>query len=361
MKLPVVDDAVTGFPPLHAAWAKEAFGSIPRESLSTCDACPMLPEPGQPVLPEHFNPATKCCSYIPRLSNFLVGGLVGDEDPAIADGRARVRDRIAKRIAVTPLGVLPPSHFDVLYVPGSGNFGHAESLRCPYYAEASGGCTVWKHRNGICTTWFCKHGRGHTARFFWKTLAALFLEAEAALVRHCVLSLDVGDEALRALYPLPNEERAPVKLDDMDGRVDEPGYRRAWGKWLGREEAFYLACRDLVRPLSWDDVRAIGGAPLRMRERIAQGAYAAIASTELPPRARVAPFTVAGIGPGSVRVVGYSPFDPVDLPAELMTALACFDGAPLPEARARLVEEHGLELDDDLVRKLIDFGLLEAD
>ena len=37
-----------------------------------------------------FRPDTKFCTYYPRLPNFLVGGLLSDDTPAMATGRLRV-------------------------------------------------------------------------------------------------------------------------------------------------------------------------------------------------------------------------------------------------------------------------------
>src|SRR5690348_16262316 len=115
----------------------------------------------------------------------------------------------------------------------------------------------------------------------------MMTEAERALVRHCVLELDVGADAIRLLFQHPRDEARRESLDDLDGRVDEERYRAQWGNWYGREEAFYVAAAEIVRPLRWGDVMRIGGSELALRARIATSAYLALVSQAIPDRAKV--------------------------------------------------------------------------
>src|SRR5262245_36081364 len=96
------DDALEGLPPLYQRWVRELLdGPVPRETEATCDNCAMLVEGG---VAAGFNTDTKCCTFLPELHNFLVGAILADDDPAFATGRASVRARVARRVAVTPLG-----------------------------------------------------------------------------------------------------------------------------------------------------------------------------------------------------------------------------------------------------------------
>ena len=62
----------------------------------------MVVDPAASDVDQGFNPNVKCCSYLPELWNFLVGGLLDDEhaDPA---GRASIEARIDSGAGVTPL------------------------------------------------------------------------------------------------------------------------------------------------------------------------------------------------------------------------------------------------------------------
>ena len=59
---------------------------------ATCDACVKLPPPGEPMGPDHYHPAVKCCTYLPVLYNFQAGALLYDRTSStktleLEDGR----------------------------------------------------------------------------------------------------------------------------------------------------------------------------------------------------------------------------------------------------------------------------------
>jgi hypothetical protein len=317
----------------------------------------MVPAAGEELGPQHFNPATKCCAYVPRLHNYLVGRVLEERDPAMAEGRARVAAAIDARVAVTPLGIVPPSHFAQLY--GPDRFGRSETLRCPYYLQERGQCGVWKHRNAVCSTWFCKHARGASSRAFWKALESALVEAEKAIAKSVVLELDVGAEALSALFPHPSDEKPSP--GDLDRRIDEPRYARLWGNWLGRERAFYVRAAAVASKLAWDDVVRLGGSELAARVKVAKAALAAFGDNALPPRLRVGHFHVVAMDEATTRLSSYTPFDPIALPNALVAVLHRFNAASTRRALAIIRDEDGLELDAALVRKLLDFDVLVRD
>ena len=51
----------------------------------------------------------------------------------------------------------------------------------------------------------------------------------------------------------------------------------------------------------------------------------------------------------------YSGYDPLDIPAAVMELLPCFDGRPVADAVAAIVEESGFQVGTDLIRKMVDF------
>src|SRR5687767_1905524 len=84
----------------------------------------------------HFRPDAKCCTYHPTLPNYLVGALLADPDPALEEGRRRVRDKLAARVGVTPLWLAAPRKTMVLLEASRDtSFGRSRALRCPYYVE----------------------------------------------------------------------------------------------------------------------------------------------------------------------------------------------------------------------------------
>src|SRR5450631_4114901 len=63
----------------------------------------------------YFRPDTKCCTFQPHLPNYLVGALLRDADPALAEGQRRIRARIAQRVGVTPQWLAPGRKFSLLF------------------------------------------------------------------------------------------------------------------------------------------------------------------------------------------------------------------------------------------------------
>jgi hypothetical protein len=319
---------------------------------------------GEAPVATYFAPETKCCTYSPALPNFLVGRILDDDDPALAAGRATVEQRIDARVGVSPLGLDPQPVPALLYRITSGRaFGRSRVLRCPHYlAEAGGACGIWRHRNGVCSTWFCKYARGATGQRFWRSLDQLLATVERELARWCLLRLDLEPEVLGRLLP-PGTDRGQGGdggLDGaaLDGRVDDTAHRALWGSRIGREREHYRACGRLVAGLGWTDVVALGGASVAAQVRIVADAHAAAGSETIPERLVVGQLQTIATGRDHVMVATYNPYDPLDLPRILLDALGYFDGRPTAEVLRRLRAERRLNLQPDLVRRLVDFGLL---
>jgi hypothetical protein len=351
-------------PPLYARWATELLGGpIPREARATCDDCAMCSCTLEESEPRsyYFDPVIKCCTYVPHLHNFLVGRILSDTDADAELGGTSVQGRIADRIGVTPLGLAPSPVFSLLYGNSEDAFGRSRTLRCPHYIEDGGRCGIWRHRESTCATWFCKHVRGRVGRTFWRdSLHQLLLIVEKDLARWCVLELHLSDDALRQLVAAAGwtYEAGTVTGESLDHKADEKTYARVWGEWLGREHEFFVRCAELVSPLSWAEVLAIGGPEARAYARLTERAFGRLTSDEIPPTLNVGSFELVQIRRGRTRVNTYSEYDPLDIPGAVMELLPYFDGRPTVDVLAAIADERGISVDAALVRKMADFGLL---
>src|SRR5207248_709352 len=132
--------------------------AAPREEKATCASCAMCAPPGGGTPgAEYFHPDVKCCTYHPKLPNFLVGGLLSDGTPALAEGRRRVEAVIASRMGASPMWLAPPRKTRLLIEASRrSSFGRSLALRCPYYEADGGLCTIWRWRESDCSTFFCK-------------------------------------------------------------------------------------------------------------------------------------------------------------------------------------------------------------
>ncbi|MBI4581534.1 MAG: hypothetical protein HY718_17680 [Planctomycetes bacterium] len=369
MELRVIQpDANPVLPPLYGRWMDTLLGkAIPPETVATCSDCAMCAEDEQERMPSgyYFDPGIKCCSFIPDLPNFLVGRVLADDDAGRAAGRATVEQRIADGVAVTPLNLGRHPTYQALYqhVTNTAGFGRDRTIRCPHYLDERGGlCGIWPHRESTCTTWFCKHVRGATGKHFWATLQQLLQGLETELAFWCVLKLDLGREAVGRLFTssVPSLDPDPKGEGRLTGVPDRQVRQANWGRWAGRERDFYMECARLVEPLSWADVEAICGPRIRAYASVTVDAFEQLTSSAVPPRLRVATFKVLLAKPRISRIESYSSCDPVTVPNALLDLLHYFDGRPTDEVVKAIEADHGVEVEESLVRKLVDFRILTA-
>jgi hypothetical protein len=347
--------AAASLPTPYAPWVEEVLGGpVPKERHATCSACAMC----QPTAAKAataslkgFDPGTKCCTYLPTLPNFLVGLVLNDDDPAAVAGRASVERRIAAGIGVTPLGLQSDPHHALIYKhAGGGLFGRVPELRCPHYLPAEGGaCGIWRHRNAVCATWFCKFERGRIGERFWDALLHLLTTVE----RHLGLWAAAGlGESIDGL----GWALLPYYATTFNG----PG--SGWTeRWAGRPEAFYQESARLVQPLTWSQVREIGGPELALVVGHLRAAYGAMQADEVPGYLRLGAVGSAAQVGGNAALTGYNPNDMLLLPTRLADLLDRFDGRrPTDEVRAEIASQLETSLDRATLRRLVDFGVLVA-
>lgn len=316
----------------------------------------MVPEPGAAPGPSYFDPSVKCCTHMPALPNFLVGQALADPDltTAATVGRDIIRDRIARRVAATPIALgVPTAMRHAIEVAA---FGRDPSLRCPYYVD--GRCGVWKHRTGACATWFCKHERGVVGAAFWAAVRSLFIVLERCLARYCVIESDVGQEALELLLPLDHTGEPHTRAARLDGTIEPGLYRALWGRWADRELELYQHCSELVAGLRWSEVVAIGGSELAPQLAIVRAAYHGLTAERPAAPLRVGPLQVITLDREAVSLATYSEYDPIAVPFPLLAALARFDGRSTAEVIEEIAEADGIEIDRDLLTELIDRRVL---
>jgi hypothetical protein len=356
--LPIVDEAEQ-LPAPFAAWLGELLsGPIPREKKAECSACPMcvglVEGQGEPI----FDPTVKCCSYLPALSNFTVGMILADTDESETYGRKSIRGRIDLGVSVTPLGLGRAPSIQLI---GSDNstFGRSAALLCPHYIGSSGGrCGIWKYRNSVCTTWFCKHVRGATGQTFWRETRELLFTLEKDLSIWSALELGCNPEVITSLLSLGSakpESRLASELVPSE-RASEA--RRVWGTWIDRKVEFFIRAAALVTNLTWKEVLALTGQSARVRALRVLDCYAGLFAKEIPHRLVAVSTSTRYVTGDSARVVTYSPLDALAVSSEVLQLLHYFDGRPTSDARHEIAVHEAIELDDDLLRALVDYRLL---
>lgn len=340
-------------------------GSVPVEEKATCSACAMceannpLPVESVDGVNRFFRPDTKCCTYHPRLPNYLVGAILADEDPAMAEGRRRIQEKISRGVAMNPQWIKAPALYNLLYSNARQAFGRTEALRCPYYKAEGGLCTIWRYREAVCSTYFCKYVAGADGRKFWMTLKTWLTLAEIQLSRYAVLQL-LPDYVLAGKDKVDNAA-APLTVEDLDDkRLPAKEYAELWREWAGREADFYRACFESVRKLSSEEFDNLLGLDGVVEQAILKRHHEAAVAPTLPRVLKFNPSTtVQWLPDGSIALASYSEFDAVALPGAAYALLVEFTGKePVEAVRKRLREEKQADLHDDILIELFRHRIL---
>ncbi len=349
----------SALPPLHNAWlaALTDIQDPPSEPKATCGDCVMCAGVERSGSSVTFSVDVKCCSYVPHLANFLVGRSL------LGPGVESITARIGRRAGVTPLG-LGVSYADIRRLVGEqSHFGRSSAVVCPHFVEETKSCAIWQTRNAVCSTWFCKHERGAVTQRFWHAVRDLLLAAEERISQSCLEQGGLPDEqvtailghraAVRETISRANAGEAASETEPDDESAD--WYARMWGDWAGREVDWFVRSAESVATMGdnllisrMDEVRHLVDA---VGDR-----WDDLTVHDVPDRLTFSPGVGSEATPDVLRLVGYSPFDPLVVPAALQADLRLLDGRPIAHVREG-VDGHRTRLDDDLLGLLHDFGV----
>jgi len=247
-------------PDIYSDILPEVFDlEIPEESFTQCSDCPLVCESRDELRRDEtkpFAPDTKCCTFMPRLPNYLAGAFFCDADPAIDQGRDFLRKAILHRKGIFPHGIWPTKKYRMLYDVGRmDGFGRSRYLKCPYFLDSDYNCSLWKYREAICATWFCKHIAHKTGKELWAAIQEFIQGVQYQLILHCIREL--GAPAIE-----PYGENNNISLEDMDDMPMHPAeYSQRWGLWEGKEEEFYMKCFMLVKKMKRAELAELCGEP----------------------------------------------------------------------------------------------------
>lgn len=339
-------------PPVYGPLLPAVFDEpAVHESRATCESCQMCDHGTVPaeLSASYFRPDTKCCTYHPALPNYLVGAVLADERPELAEGKTRIRAQIQKRLGVSPQRLSPSKKWTLLYRAAmESSFGRSLLLRCPYLDDEER-CSIWYHRESICATFYCKFDGGVAGALFWKALKAYLSHVEETLSVWAArqVSKDVRDPR--------QDDTAALSLAEFEERpADDATHAKIWGPWAGREEELYIACHERVRSLTREEFEKLVGGSQAGKDRLEK-------LTEALERVRAAPrlpervslnkkLRVLPVEGGVVLTMPYNNYDSIKIEPELFDVLKEFTtDSTLAETRQRLQNEQGIELEDALL------------
>ena len=206
--------------------------NFPEERRATCSNCPKS-------CYESYRKDYRCCTYHPRVPNFLLGlaTLTPQGDQAF--------DKILAQGMLLPEGMLasPQQWLDSLKDEFQGHYGQSEKVLCPLLDTSSGLCNIHDYRNAVCSTFFCYTDHGESGDLFWAQLQTLGSQVELTLaqwaLRQAGFDFDLYLSRLNDLAPKIDQ------LSTVSGWRSEI-LQDLWGAWFGREKDLFRKCIDIM-------------------------------------------------------------------------------------------------------------------
>jgi hypothetical protein len=257
---------IDSVPAFYHSFLPQVFQlKIPPEPFSDCFKCPMIAGSRDELsqdLSKPFAPDTKCCTFTPRLPNYMAGAILSDYDPAMEEGKKRITEKIRSGEGIFPNGVYPTRKYNELYLEKSRmEFGRNNELLCPYFVEGKYNCTIWKYREAICALWFCKHLAGRRGTEFWNAVIDYIKFMQQSLINISAYrcGLQPVDPYGEGGYP---EYIVPKSAEDADKL-----YSGIWKEWKGHEAEYYRRCYEIIVNMEHDYIQRIleKGDPLAKR------------------------------------------------------------------------------------------------
>jgi hypothetical protein len=359
--LPVLETGeAEPLPDLYGRWLQSLLPyGIPREKRSDCANCPQVNPHNRSVSSDHgaFSADTKCCTYLPELPNYSVGGLLMDG----GQGAATVHARIALYPGcITPFGLMRTELYQTIYsATRERAFGRAPLLLCPHYLSDGGGtCGVWRHRNHVCATWFCLHERSWLGHSFWVAMRELLGEVERQLSTWCVQGL-LGVFGTDVIAIQQSRGSAASLAGEITGRSPWPSDARLWKEWATKKCDFFSECARRVSALSWRTVTELIGTVGRSRIETVKAEYEKMLAGTMPDKLAKGTIMAAAITDKTlVRLGGPGTFEKVELSLETIRTLEGFDGRPTEEVLAEMPVPARDALSPDVLLRLLEIGAL---
>ena len=209
---------------------------LPPEKRATCMDCPKAKYDG-------FLPDYRCCTYIPRVPNFLLGLALKHPTPK------KILVRLNKSGQLTPEGmhISPQQWAEYLADNAAERFGKSDVVRCPFLNRSNGYCEMYAYRNSVCSTFFCMHSHGPKGDRLWNALQTLVQQAEMALSQWALEQ--VGFDVKQFIKRM-NQLSAKVEkvANHHQPRTWTTAARKVmWGDRFGYELETFEACAEKIR------------------------------------------------------------------------------------------------------------------
>ncbi|MDA9951249.1 hypothetical protein N9D31_01615 [Oligoflexaceae bacterium] len=227
---------------LHHSWKRflpeEALNfSPPKEKRADCLNCPKIKS-------DQFRPSVKCCTYHPKVPNYMLGYALKESKTS-----AKKITALVEKGRFTPEGGghTPLQWMDVMRLDQSKSYGKSDEVVCSFVED--GGCSIYSHRNSACATYFCQYD-DVWGEEFWERMHHYMGRVELALVQICLKEAGFDLERYHQEFSFLSKKRADEVCDPVTKMWNKDSLDRLWGNYRGREAEFFRRCADTVDALS---------------------------------------------------------------------------------------------------------------
>ena len=211
-----------------------ALLKLPKESLATCDNCPM-------VAIGAYSAKVRCCTHFAQIPNFQLG--LSLKDPS---SRELARAVIQKGYALPDGTDITPTHYlTTASAYEAGLFGKSEALLCPFAADDTGNCGIYPFRSAVCATFHCGRDHCEAGSAYWGIMENLVGQVETALSQWAM-----GKAGLDVCAYIERRNQLAGGVATLSGENTKSWSisvrQHLFGDFFGREEAFFEACADHI-------------------------------------------------------------------------------------------------------------------
>lgn len=231
------------------------------ETKATCDYCLRSRDKRFPYT---YKANLKCCTFVPFLPNFAVGGILKEN----LDGALVIENIIKENRFALPLGVFPDFDYQYRFInKNKKDFGNREDLLCHYYDKEKSRCSIWEFRGVVCTTFFCRSDYGKSGQDLWTEMNNYLSYIEMALAEDCLVMKDFSPRDISDQLVFLNK-REFTKAEKTQIILSDKELKSYWNGYKDIKD-FYISCYDLAQKQSRKTFKEIiGEQGLNLEKRV---------------------------------------------------------------------------------------------
>lgn len=184
-----------------------------------------------------YNPRSKCCTYFPSVSNFLLGS-------ALSLCEESTKKEISRLIGsgyILPEGLIPGPGRQALAIEEyeKGLWGKSEKVICDLLRKDNATCSIHPFRNSVCSTWYCSY-ENEESEVSWQSLRNTISHCETAISQYSLESVGFDIDSYIKRFDLW-ADNIPKSFIHGTNNWSLALRRDLWGEWYGRELELILA------------------------------------------------------------------------------------------------------------------------